>query len=196
MKRMSSFQTAALLMLVSCSDTTPRSTMQPNPELSMRQDMPKAAANDMDTVTVPPGHRVVVVRAAPSPSLFKSESEYWIAQTGTNGGTQSILNELQTLADKGESCSVIWIIPAQFLDSIADPDEFVAKVSKLIEDSKSRIGLNAVLPGASSEHAAIMSRLHSAGVGIHFAANDGACFVEVHKPDGISVGMPGAAYSK
>lgn len=49
-----------------------------------------------------------------------------------------------------------------------------------------------VLPLGAAGQTDAVGLLRTAGFGVHGSAEDGVCFVEVHKPDGtITVGMTG-----
>jgi hypothetical protein len=75
------------------------------------------------------------------------------------------------------------------LDAAGELSEFIARWQ-----SAMRSGWNAVwvLPNEASARNDVVELLKNAGFGVHGSAEDGACFVEVHKPDGtITIGMPG-----
>ena len=137
---------------------------------------------------------MVVMHASAKPALEKSESGYWIAQAGANGNEQSVISKLKLLAKRHEPCNVIWIIPAQFVDTLTDPKQFVSRVFFLLKEAGGEVRFTAVVPGALARHEQIMTRLQEVGLSLHYAADDGACFVEVHKPEGIVVGMTGPAF--
>jgi hypothetical protein len=61
-------------------------------------------------------------------------------------------------------------------------------------ESARQSGWNAmwVLPKDASTRDDVVDLLKNAGFEAHGSAEDGACFVEVHKPEGtITIGMPG-----
>jgi len=197
MTRSDIYLAAILCCTIGCSDPQPETPSIIKQAEDMKPETPASEHPDKKgTVTVPPGYKVVVAHASTEAALSKSESGYWIAQMGNAGGEQSVLAELKTLTATGRPANVIWIIPTQFLKTLNDPAQFVTAVDSLVKDSGGSFGFTAVVPGASAEHEPMMARLQAVGVGVHYAADDGACFVEVHKPEGIVVGMPGAAFQK
>ena len=176
MTRSDIYLAAILCCTIGCSDPQPETPSIIKQAEDMKPETPASEHPDKKgTVTVPPGYKVVVVHASTEAALSKSESGYWIAQMGNAGGEQSVLAELKTLND---------------------PAQFVTAVDSLVKDSGGSFGFTAVVPGASAEHEPMMARLQAVGVGVHYAADDGACFVEVYKPEGIVVGIPGAAFQK
>ncbi len=191
---------ASLCFVTGCSqqpaDIPPRTEPAPSKKADMTHSTSPDANDNGESVTVPPGHKVVVVHATENAALARCESGIWIAQMGTGVDHRSVLDELKKLAKDDQQQNVIWIMPPEFLDTLADQASFMSEVASIVKSSQGKIGHTAVLPRASAKHKSVMAQLRDFGIGVHYSADDGACFVEVHKPDGIVVGMPGPAHSE
>jgi hypothetical protein len=149
-----------------------------------------------DTVTVPPGHKVVVVHPAPKAYLGCGESGVWIADLGAASDFADVVSRVAQMSVAGQQASIIWILQPCVLESAAAFDALISTLTAIVAQSRGIVGHCAVVPHATKQHASQMRRLRQSGVGVHYSAEDGACFVEVHKPDGIVVGMPGRAFTE
>jgi hypothetical protein len=149
-----------------------------------------------DTVTVPPGHRVVVVLPAPTAYFGRAESGVWIADLGAASDFGDVLSHVAKLSAAGQHASVIWILQPWVFESAAAFDALLDALTSIVQQSRGIVGHCAVVPHATEQLAPQMRRLVQSGVRVHHSAGDGACFVEVHKPEGIVVGMPGRAFTE
>jgi len=149
-----------------------------------------------DTVTVPPGHKVVVVHPTPKAYFGRAESGVWIADLGAASDFTDVISRVAQMSVAGQPASVIWILQPCVLESAAVFSTLIGTLTTIVEQSCGIVDHCAVVPHASTQHASQMRRLRQAGVGVHYSAEDGACFVEDHKPDGIVIGMPGSAFTE
>ena len=101
---------------------------------------------------------------------------------------------MEEFVGRASGQSVIWIIQAEFLAAALDVDGFLARVRAIVAASKDKVGHCAVFAKEAAQRIDIMAALKQIGLGVHYSAPDGACFVEVHRPDGIVVGMPGKPF--
>jgi hypothetical protein len=88
--------------------------------------------------------------------------------------------------------TTITILQLAMIDSLVTAGDLSAFVAGW--QSAKHKGWNAVwvLPNEASARDKVVELLKNAGFGVHGSTEDGACFVEVHKPDGtITVGMAG-----
>jgi len=143
---------------------------------------------------VPEGHKVVVIGPSPKPSLARAESGTWILNFGDGKDLGRALDALEEFVGRANRQSVIWIVQAEFLAAIRDVEGFFARVRTIVANSKGKVGHCAVFAREAAQRIDVMAALKQIGVGVHYSAPDGACFVEVHRPDGIVVGMPGKAF--
>jgi hypothetical protein len=86
---------------------------------------------------------------------------------------------------------MVWILQEALLERITDWDRFVADLEQVVPQPINRFGHCAVLVLKAAHRQELIHRLRGIAIGVHGSADDGACFVEVHRPDGIVVGMPG-----
>jgi hypothetical protein len=142
-------------------------------------------------VEVPPGHKVVVFRPTPEPALGRAESGYWILNFGDGRDGEGALVAIEAFARTGAAAPVIWILDAAFLGALQDEERFIARVLAVRRESPKGMGHCAVFAGDVARWDSLMRAFKAAGLGVHYAHADGACFVEVHRPDGVVVGMPG-----
>jgi hypothetical protein len=80
------------------------------------------------------------------------------------------------------------------LTALQDVDAFLVRIRAIVAESKGKVGHCAVFAKEAAERTDVMAALKQLGVGVHYSAPDGACFVEVHRPEGIIVGMPGKRF--
>jgi hypothetical protein len=149
-----------------------------------------------DTVTVPPGHKVVVVYPTEKAYFGRCESGVWVADLGIACDFVDVVSHFTQMSIAGQQASVIWILQPCLLESAAAFDSLIGALTIIAQQSCGIVGHCAVVPHATKLHAPQMKRLRLSGLGVHYSAEDGACFVEVHKPDGIVVGMPGRAFTE
>jgi hypothetical protein len=146
-----------------------------------------------DHVTVPPGHKVVVIHPVAAPSLGQMESGLVIANLGAGDDFEPVLSAAERVAATGHQLSMIWILQEALLTQVTDWDQFVGRLESVVRKPGNRIGHCVVLVLEAAQRHALVQRLKGVGMGVHGSADDGACVVEVHRPDGIVVGMPGRA---
>src|SRR6267142_2227666 len=129
-----------------------------------------------DMVTVPPGHKVVVVHPAPKAYFARAESGVWIADLGAASDFADVISRVAQLSAARQQASVIWILQPWVLESVAVFDSLTGTLTTMVQQSGGIVGHCAVVPHATEQHAPPMRRLRQSGVGVHYAAEDGACF--------------------
>jgi hypothetical protein len=106
----------------------------------------------------------------------------------------SVLTQIAewALSAKGEKQqSVVWIMPANILPAFNNAPALLTQLANLVTAAP-HISHLAVFPGSSPLLDHVMALFRSVGVNTQRGAPDGACYAEVHKPDGsIVVGIPG-----
>jgi hypothetical protein len=147
-----------------------------------------------DEVVVPEGHKVVVFRPAAKPFLARAQSGLWILNFGDGSDCDRALDAIDEFVARADKQSVIWILQADFFKSLRDLDGFLERVRTVVTRSRGTVGHCAVFATEASRRTDVMQAFGQLGLGVHYSAPDGACFVEVHRPDGIVVGMPGRAF--
>jgi hypothetical protein len=148
-----------------------------------------------DSVVVPPGHRVVVFSPSGKPHAKVLESGALPVDYGTAGDWRAVQSEVeQKLSGMGPDTFVVVVFQLaaiEHLASEAEREEILLRWKALKERGARAVW---VLPLRAADHRSTVAAIKAAGFGVHTSASDGACFVEVHKPDGrIIVGMPGPA---
>jgi hypothetical protein len=145
-------------------------------------------------IKIPEGHKVVVIGPSPKPFLARAQSGVWILNFGDGTDLTRALDDVDAFVGKAGQHNIVWIFQAEFLAALRDVDGFLARVSAIAAASRGKVGHTAVFANEAARHTAIMAAFRQIGLGVHYSAPDGACFVEVHRPDGIVVGMPGKAF--
>jgi hypothetical protein len=140
---------------------------------------------------IPEGHKVVIIGPSPKPFLAQAESGTWILNFGDGQDLTGALDAVEDFVGRVEKQYVVWILQAEFLDALKDVDGFLARIRAIAALSRDKVGHCAVFAKEAGRRTDIMVSLRQIGLAVHFSAPDGACFVEVHRPDGIVVGMPG-----
>lgn len=143
-------------------------------------------------VVVPPGHRVVVIHPSQDPFFAPSESGPMMLNFGSVEHVPSGLTKVAEWAGSTkEQQSVLWLMPANILPAFDNAPVLLAQIAKLVTAAP-HVSHLAVFPGSSPLLDRVMESFRSIGVNTQRGAPDGACYVEVHKPDGsIVVGIPG-----
>lgn len=143
-------------------------------------------------VTVPPGHKVVIVRPAHNANLGRCESGVRIADLGAECEFGLVMSGVADLAVSGHPAYVIWIVQTCVLNSTTAFESFVGAFSDILGRSNGVMSHTVYVPFSTAEHSAQVRRLIQAGVRVFESTDDGSCFAEVHKPDGsIVVGLAG-----
>lgn len=146
-----------------------------------------------DTVVVPPGHKVIVVKPTAAARVGAVPSGLVIVDYGQGGDWRQVNAQLDA-AMAERSASAVVILQDDMIESLkgqGELDEFIAYWKAQKAGGRSAVW---VLPLHASAQASVIALIRGAGFGVHASAPDGACFVEVHKPDrSITIGMPGPA---
>jgi hypothetical protein len=147
------------------------------------------------SVVVPPGHKVVVIEPRPVSYFARCESGVWIAELGSGESLNDIMSQVRQVSEQEQRMAIIWILQPILLESPSVFDAVVAALDSILSESRDGIAHSAVVPYATDRHLRMMRRLKGIGVAVHYSGPHGECFVEVHKPDAIVVGMPGKAFT-
>jgi hypothetical protein len=143
---------------------------------------------------VPEGHKVVVIGPSPKPFLARAGSGAWILNFGDGKDRVRALDAVEEFAGRADKQTVIWIIQAEFLAALPDLEGFLGRIRTIVALSKDKVRHSVVFAKETAQRVDVMAALKQIGLSVHHSAPDGACFVEVHRPDGIVVGMPGKAF--
>ncbi|HEX8284138.1 MAG TPA: hypothetical protein VF588_12320 [Pyrinomonadaceae bacterium] len=145
-----------------------------------------------DHVTVPPGHKVVIIHPSTQPQVIPLESNFLVLDFGLASDWQTLVSDFDERLSLTEVRPVVAILQGAMLDRLraaGDLRDFAAAWHGLRERGWQAVW---VLPLEAAGQTDAVELLKAAGFGVHGSAEDGACFVEVHKPDGtITIGMPG-----
>ncbi|QTN28422.1 hypothetical protein HZ993_00750 [Rhodoferax sp. AJA081-3] len=146
-----------------------------------------------DTAVVPPGHKVTVINPTANGHVNVVSSGALIMDYGRNGNWR-LTNAQFEAALARRSASAVVILQDEMIVALKQSNDLGDFFAYWTAARAKGISAVWVLPLRASEQTSIISSIHSAGYGVHASAPDGACFVEVHKPDGsVVVGMPGAS---
>ncbi len=146
-----------------------------------------------DSVEVPAGQEVVVMGAAVQPFLVRARSGVWILNLGASADAEPALEAVEGFVAQEIRASVFWFVQREFLAAYSRSQPTQERVRDIVAAAAGRIGHCAVVPCGFEDRAALES-LVASGFGVHFAHEDGACLVEVHRPEGITIGMPGPPF--
>lgn len=144
-----------------------------------------------DFVTVPPGHKVVVVHPVLSPSIGRGESGVVIVDLGAGSDFEPVASAAGRFVVAAQQAAMIWILQEALLARVADWNQVVARLEQVVCQPGSGVAHCVVLGHEAARRLDLIQRLKDLGMDVHGSDDDGACFVEVHRPDGIVVGMPG-----
>jgi hypothetical protein len=149
-----------------------------------------------EKLTVPPGHKVVVVKPIDTPYMTTLESGARIVDFGHYCKLSEFFTEIEKFCEHPDKLSIIWIVQPNliaYLQSTGSIALFLQKFQRILRvNPQSR---NVVLVNEAFNLEPFRDSLLKLGAYIFSSAPDGACFVEVHKPDGsIHVGMPGKPF--
>lgn len=143
-------------------------------------------------VTVPPGHKIVVIHPSTKPQVNHLESNFLVLDFGLDGDWLTLISGFDERLDRTEVPPTVAILQGAMLDRLQASGElrdFVSEWQRLRERGWQAVW---VLPREAAGQVDAVELLLMAGFGVHGSAEDGACFIEVHKPDGtITIGMPG-----
>lgn len=154
----------------------------------------QSPAKKLEMIAVPPDHKVMVLRPSDKPFVTRSESGVWLASIPSPSLVALVTRAVLELETKASREWVVWVISLSGFEPLDVQDQIVTLLSSAVSETAGRLTHTAVIPYARSRHYPMMKRLSAAGFGVHTSHEDGACFIEVHKPNGIAVGMAGKAF--
>lgn len=143
-------------------------------------------------VAVPPGHKVVGIFPSTRPQVRQLESNFLVVDFGVDGNWRALVSDIDEGLGRAEVRPTVVILQGAMLDGLraaGELQDFVGAWQYLRERGWQAIW---VLPREAAGQAEAVESLKTAGFIVHGSSEDGACFIEVHKPDGtITIGMPG-----
>ncbi len=147
-------------------------------------------------VTVPPGHKVVVIYPSTKLQVNHLESNFLVLDFGVDGDWLTLVSGFDERLERTEIPPTVAILQGARLDRLRASGElrdFVSEWQRLRERGWQAVW---ILPLEAAGQVDAVELLSMAGFGVHGSAKDGACFIEIHKPDGtITIGMPGPSLS-
>ncbi len=146
-----------------------------------------------DTVAIPEGHQIIVVHPSDIARIGQLQCGILVVDYGNDGDWNSINLKLDELWP-GRTTSTLVVLQKGLIESLRRSNQVTTFFSDWKRRASSKMSTLWVLPLKAAEDADVIAEIHGIGCGVHASAPDGACFVEVHKPDGsITIGMPGPA---
>jgi hypothetical protein len=151
-------------------------------------------------VRVPPGHKVVVVSPSQHPLFTKLESGLCFADFGQAADYQQLFDAVERALRLVPKTSIVWSIQKEPIVAWTSDEVLLANWLRRFHDvrqlrgTEAEAGDVAVVPDFGSQGKAMMILLASLGVGVHLPGPEGESLIEVHRPDGIVIGMPGPAF--
>lgn len=146
-----------------------------------------------NTVTIPEGHQIIVVHPSDVARIGQLQCGILVVDYGNDGDWNSINMKLDEICP-GRTTSTLVVLQKGLIESLRRSNQVTTFFSDWKRRASSEISTLWVLPLKAAEHADVIAEIHGIGCAAHASAPDGACFVEVHKPDGaITIGMPGPA---
>lgn len=153
---------------------------------------PDSSSTNDGFVTVPPGHKVVVIHPSTQSQVIHLESNFLVLDFGVDGDWLTLVSDFEEKLGCVEVPPTVAILQSAMLSRLrasGDLRDFVSEWQLLRERGWQAVW---VLPQEAAGQVDVVELLKAAGFGVHGSAEDGACFIEVHKPDGtITIGMTG-----
>ena len=148
----------------------------------------------VESTKVPHGFKVVAFRPSARAFFASSESGVRVLNLGDDvAGAVQALAAIERFVPEEPNTGVIWIFSRSVLRALSGNASFLLRLGETLAEPAD-IRHFAVFPDDTEPENQIAGAFKSASAEVHFAAHDGACFVEVHRPDGIVVGFPGPAF--
>ena len=146
-----------------------------------------------DTVTIPEGHQIVVVHPSDRPCMGQLQCGILVVDYGNGEDWQLVHLQLDGLWAERTATTLV-VLQNGMIEILHRSGQFTTFFSDWKRRADSEISTLWVLPLSAAENMNAIAEIRGIGCAVHASAPDGACFVEVHKPDGsITVGMPGPA---
>lgn len=144
-----------------------------------------------DTIVVPEGHEIIVVKPAREARTGRLPCGVFVVDYGEDGDWPSLHRRMHSAyLDSGTSALIVLQRP--MIEHLRNSDLIDSFFEAWEQSAAEKLPAVWVLPLDASIDTDIVAKIRAMGYGVHGSAPDGACFVEVHKPDGsIVVGMPG-----
>ena len=147
-----------------------------------------------EKITVPEGHRVGVLYPTKNPRLVMLASGTTALDYGETGEWVDQNVQVETELKNRGSLSVVIVLQQTMIEKLKANQELEKLIAYWTAALDRGVSAVWVLPLQASTDKKAISQLKDACFGVFGSTDDGACFVEVHKPDGtITVGIPGDA---
>lgn len=146
--------------------------------------------SEPESFIVPEGVRVEVWRYEPLAGIAQSETGMWIVNFGADPLGDQIMESVREL-EASLVDAVLFILSTTTKTKPAIYEE----IARITESSGAK-GVCVVVADAGPDDLPPMQELVAKGVEAFSAADDGACMVEIHGPEGITIGMPGRPFTE
>lgn len=144
-----------------------------------------------DTIVVPEGHEVIVVKPAREARTGRLPCGVFVVDYGENGDWPSLHRQMLSAYAESQTSTLI-ILQRAMIEHLRNNGLIAPFFKDWKQYAAEKLPAIWVLPLDASMDADLVAGICAMGYGAHGSAADGACFVEVHKPDGsVVVGMPG-----
>ena len=176
-----------------CSATSFNSYAFHREELKRIRSFNRAENENM--IEVPEGHKVVVISGTVNPQFGQAESGLFVANLGYGPKSWKIIEEAKSRPDEYKQFGVMWIVQQESFGGLdqLDKEKLKAELTGVLEEEKETTHI-AVFVSPADQNRSLVNIFRILGMGVHHSAPDGACLIEVHKPDGqIIIGMAGEA---
>lgn len=151
--------------------------------------------------TVPAGCKVVVAQPLPRSGIWHMASGVWLIDFGPDTiDDPHFFQSVCTFLGKEPLAPVLWAVQGSAASRFPmKPEPLQRWLREIYELRRARAKLGGrtndtfVVKAESTAQRTLAYLLLALGAPVHQAGPNGELFVEVHKEDGITVGMPGAA---
>lgn len=149
------------------------------------------------TVKVPPGHKVVVMSPTARSAFVRLESGLRLAEFGQTLEYRSLFDAAERDLRLAPGLSIVWSLQERPVMGWTSDESLLAdwlwRFHQVRQIRGTEAGDVAVVPDFGPPARAMMALLASLKIGVHLPGPKGEILVEVHRPDGIVIGMPGPA---
>jgi hypothetical protein len=118
----------------------------------------------------------------------------FLANVGEGGDAAFFLSHLRTIWNVPTEKSVlIWMVPVALLEDTEKLERFLPALATFMKETQETLLQILSFPELLERHHSALRRLKALGVRI-YQADQNASFIEVHRPDGIMVAVPGRPF--
>lgn len=151
------------------------------------------------TLIVPEGHKVVVLKCCPHPTVIRMECGIWVADFGNTmdyNMFDMVFGKVGAVMEEEKKGSFLWLFQQKALDA-QDKQSKRHYVQSRLAWLKEKKGFShtCIFISEAGKDTQYMQDLKNLDFHVRYSGEDDACFVEVHKPGGeIIVGMVGEEF--